>query len=469
MIDISDSSYLKKYVLNLDTLTDIFELIDKSILDDPSMTLLDGNIIKSSYNKDLLKYQTTLNTMNDSLAKLEEAQQKKLGLKNLKIRYNNDGYYMEITKNALAGITLDNSYKKVRDLASSYRFTFDELRNLEIDILEANEKSKVLEYNLFIEIREKITKNIDRIKKVAKMLANIDVYTSLAKVARDNNYVRPVINEEGIMDIKNGRHPIVEQMSDLDFISNDTYMDSKNELIHIITGPNMAGKSTYMRQVVLINLMAQIGSFVPCSEANIPIRDRIFTRIGASDNLVNKQSTFMVEMNEVSQILNNATENSLIILDEVGRGTSTYDGISLAWSIVEYIRKNIRCHTLFATHYFELTELADKFEEIKNYTVSIEEDGDNITFLRKIIKGYTNQSYGIYVAKFAKLPEEVILRANEILKDLEVNQKDNLIEDKKILIDDSFKKEILDLNIAKMAPLDALIYLNNLQTRIKKE
>lgn len=471
IIDTSSSIYLKKFIKNLDDLRDIYNMIEESILDEPNINLLEGGIIKPSYNKDLQKYINIIENMNDTLVDLEQKQKDKLKIKSLKIRKNNEGYYMEITKNALSTINLDDSYKQIKDLSNCCRFSFKELKELEIDILQANEKFKSLEYDIFVNIRNNISRNINRIKDVSKILSQIDVYSSLAKVATENNYVRPHINTKGILDIKNGRHAIIENMSDKEFISNSTYMDKKDELIHLITGPNMAGKSTYMRQVVLITLMAQIGSFVPCETANICICDRLFTRIGASDNLVNGQSTFMVEMDEVSQILNNATQNSLIILDEVGRGTSTYDGISLAWSIVEYIQKTIKCHTLFATHYFELTELSSKFNNVKNYTVAIEEINDEVKFLRKIIPGCTNQSYGIYVAQFAKLPQEVIIRAKEILQVLETENKESKeisnLDFNDEISDNFLKNQILSLDLLNMSPLTLFNYIYDLQRKLK--
>ena len=467
----SECENLKTFLKNFDDLSDIFTLIDNAILDEPDMIITEGNIIKPSYNKTLEKYLETLTNINNSLSKLEESERIKLGTKNLKIHQNNvDGYYLEITKNAFNSTSMDiTHYKKIKDLNSSYRFTFPELRQLELDILEASNKSKKLEYDLFVEIRNTLANNIFRLKNMAKILSALDVFISLSKVAKEYGYVRPILNEEGIIDIKDGRHPVIEIMNENTFIGNDTYMD-KDNLIHLITGPNMSGKSTYMRQLVLITLMAQIGSFVPCSYANISICDRLFTRIGASDNLTNGESTFMVEMNEVSHILNNATDKSLIILDEVGRGTSTYDGISLAKAIVEYISLNIKCNTLFATHYFEITDLANEFNNIKNFTVDIKEDNDKIEFLRKIIPGCANKSYGIYVANLAKLPKEVIKRAEKILnelenKEIEITEVNNKIENSESSIDN----EIKNLNLMHMTPFEAFKYLHELQEKINKK
>lgn len=466
LIDTSETNYLKLFFKGFDDLRDIFELIDKTILDDPSMTILEGNIIKPSYNKDLERYLSLLNNMADNISKLEEEQKNVLGIKNLKIRKNGaDGYYMEITKNALGTKELPIDYKKVKDLTTAFRFTFPSLKELENDIFAADTKAKTLEYELFLEVREKLSKNIFRIKKVSNILANLDVFVALANVSYNNSYTRPSINEDGILEIEGGRHPIIEKMMDVEFISNDTFIGFNNNLIHLITGPNMAGKSTYMRQVVLINLMAQIGCFVPCEKANISICDRIFTRIGASDNLSKGESTFMVEMNEVSHILNNATSKSLIILDEVGRGTSTYDGISLAWAIVEYISKNIKCKTLFATHYFELTNLSEELNNVSNYTILIDEDGESIKFLRKIVKGCANKSYGIHVASFAKLPSEVIIRANELLNNFEKD--DGNVDNKITIKNNDLEDEIRNLDLMNMTPMEVFNYLYDLKKKLK--
>ena len=332
------------------------------------------------------------------------------------------GYFIEITKANLNTAKIDESYIRKQTLSNAERFITPKLKEIEDKILNAEEKIKSLEYEIFVNIRNEIYKNIDRIQKVSKTIANIDVFVSLATVAYINNYVRPNINEDDKLDIKNGRHPVVENIvGEENFVPNDTYLNTGENIINIITGPNMAGKSTYMRQTAVIALMAHIGSFVPAEYANIPILDRIFTRVGASDDLSQGQSTFMVEMSEVSHILKNATDKSLVILDEIGRGTSTYDGISLAWSIVEYIQSKIKCKTLFATHYHELTDLENEFSEVKNYSIAVKEDDDNIIFLRKIIPTGADKSYGIYVAKLAKLPDEVINRSREILSDLEKN------------------------------------------------
>ena len=414
---------IKKYIDNLEDLNDIYELINNAIMEEPSITIKDGNIIKSSYNEELNELRDISKNGAFLIKEIENREREKTGVKSLKVGFNKVfGYYIEITKVNLANLDLEGRYIRKQTLSNAERFITEELKEIEDKILHAEEKIKVLEYEIFVRIRQTIYDNIDRIQNVAKIIANIDVFTSFATVAHINNYVKPLINIDGKLDIKNGRHPVVENIvGEENFVPNDTYLNNGENIINIITGPNMAGKSTYMRQTAIICLMAHMGSFVPAEYANIPICDRIFTRVGASDDLSQGQSTFMVEMSEVSHILKNATDKSLVILDEIGRGTSTYDGISLAWSIVEYIENHIKCKTLFATHYHELTELENEFKEVKNYSIAVKDDGENIIFLRKIIDQAADKSYGIYVAKLAKLPDEVINRSSEILKDLEKN------------------------------------------------
>ena len=414
---------IKKYIDNLEDLNDIYELINNAIMEEPSITIKDGNIIKSSYNEELNELRDISKNGAFLIKEIENREREKTGVKSLKVGFNKVfGYYIEITKVNLANLDLEGRYIRKQTLSNAERFITEELKEIEDKILHAEEKIKALEYEIFVRIRQTIYDNIDRIQNVAKIIANIDVFTSFATVAHINNYVKPHINIDGKLDIKNGRHPVVENIvGEENFVPNDTYLNNGENIINIITGPNMAGKSTYMRQTAIICLMAHMGSFVPAEYANIPICDRIFTRVGASDDLSQGQSTFMVEMSEVSHILKNATDKSLVILDEIGRGTSTYDGISLAWSIVEYIENHIKCKTLFATHYHELTELENEFKEVKNYSIAVKDDGENIIFLRKIIDQAADKSYGIYVAKLAKLPDEVINRSSEILKDLEKN------------------------------------------------
>lgn len=422
-IEDSDADILKNYAGKMEKLDDIYDLIDRAILPEPSITIKDGNIIQSSYNEELRELREVSTNGAFMIKEIENREKEKTGVKSLKIGFNKVfGYYIEITKANLATANIDDSYIRKQTLSNAERYITEELKIIEDKILHAKEKIGVLEYELFVQVRKYIYDNIDRIQNVAKIIANIDVFTSFATVADLNNYVKPNINDNNKLDIKNGRHPVVENIvGEENFVPNDTYLSDDENIINIITGPNMAGKSTYMRQSAIIVLMAHMGSFVPADFADIPICDRIFTRVGASDDLSSGQSTFMVEMNEVSQILKNATSKSFVILDEIGRGTSTYDGISLAWAIVEYIQSNIKCKTLFATHYHELTDLENEFREVKNYSISVKDDGENIIFLRKIVEQPADKSYGIYVAKLAKLPDQVIERSSEILSDLEKN------------------------------------------------
>ena len=459
IINSSSANILKQYIDNMDDLNDIYNLIEEAIKEDPSITIKDGNIIKSDFNDELKELRNISKNGAFMIKEIENREREKTGVKSLKIGFNKVfGYFIEITKANLNSANIDDSYIRKQTLSNAERFITSELKEIEDKILHAEEKIKSLEYEIFVNIRETIYKNIDRIQKVAKIIANIDVFVSLATVAYMNNYVKPYINEDNKLDIKNGRHPVIESIvGEENFVPNDTYLNTGENIINIITGPNMAGKSTYMRQTAIITLMAHIGSFVPAEYANIPICDRIFTRVGASDDLSQGQSTFMVEMSEVSHILKNATDKSLVILDEIGRGTSTYDGISLAWSIVEYIQSNIKCKTLFATHYHELTDLENEFSEVKNYSIAVKEDGEGIVFLRKIIPQGADKSYGIYVAQLAKLPDEVINRSKEILSDLEKNHINNSVA--------LNKKEDLE---NKQTSFNESVKINELQNEINK-
>ena len=408
---------------DIDPLQDIESLIEAAIDPEPPLTIKEGGIIKSGYNEEVDRLRLAKTEGKHWLANLEAEERERTGIKNLKIKFNRVfGYYLEVT----------NSYKDLvpqewirkQTLANAERYTTPELKKMEEDILGAEDKLFSLEYDLFTEIRDKIADEVLRIQQTAKAVAKADAYVSLALVAERNRYVRPSINENGVINIKNGRHPVVEQMIPNDmFVENDTYLDNESNRISIITGPNMAGKSTYMRQTALIVLMAQVGSFVPAESAEIGIVDRIFTRVGASDDLASGQSTFMVEMTEVANILRNATRNSLLILDEIGRGTSTYDGLSIAWAVVEHIAdaKKLGAKTLFATHYHELTELEGRLNSVNNYCIAVKEQGEDIIFLRKIIKGGADKSYGIQVAKLAGVPEDVLKRAYEIADQLTEN------------------------------------------------
>jgi len=455
----------------LDVLSDIYNLIDRSINNEPPLSIKDGNIIKRGYDKTLDELLDASHKGKVWLSDLESKEKNNTGIKNLKVGFNRVfGYYIEVTKSNLNMVP--DYFIRKQTLANSERYFTEELKKIETSILHSEEKSLELEYKLFQDIRQKVKEQILRLQKVSKYVAIIDVLTNFAYIANKNNYIRPNINNDGIYSIEEGRHPVVEStISNNLFIPNDTYMDMGENLIQIITGPNMAGKSTYMRQIAIITILAQIGSFVPAKNANVSIVDSIFTRIGASDNLAQGESTFMVEMNEVSNILKSATDKSLIILDEVGRGTSTYDGLSIAWAVVEHIATKIKAKTLFATHYHELTQLSSKFNCIKNMTILAEEIGDDIVFLRKIAPGSTNRSYGIQVAKLAGIDKAIIKRANEILYNVEGthdftfkekkaknNKQLSLLEYKK----DYYLDRIINVDINNLTPIDALNLLSSL-------
>ncbi len=477
-----------------DDLRDLYELLCASIQEEPPISTRDGDIIKEGYHEEVDKLRAAKTEGKSWLAELEANEKEKTGIKNLRIKYNKVfGYYLEVT-NSFKDMVPDYFIRK-QTLTNAERFITPELKELEDTILGSEDRLTSLEYELFKAIRDHLADNVARIQKTAKAIAKIDVFASLALVASRNNYCKPKINESGILEIKNGRHPVVEQMIVNDmFIDNDTYLDNHNNRIAIITGPNMAGKSTYMRQTALIVLMAQIGSFVPATSANIGIVDRIFTRVGASDDLASGQSTFMVEMNEVANILRNATSKSLLILDEIGRGTSTFDGLSIAWAVVEHISntKLIGAKTLFATHYHELTELEGKLNGVNNYCIAVKEKGDDIVFLRKIIKGGADKSYGIQVAKLAGLPDSVIERAKEIVNELVANDITEVVRN--ISVDQSAKKrknkpldevdltqmslfdtisdgdiieELRNVDIGNLTPLEALNKLYELQNKVK--
>lgn len=480
----------------LDPLEDVRELIDRAIIDDPPVTLRDGGIIKDGFHEEADKLRNAKTEGKNWLADLELQEKEKTGIKNLKVKFNKVfGYYFEVT-NSFKDLVPDYFIRK-QTLANAERYTTDELKELENVILGAEDKLFSLEYSLFCQVRDSVADQVLRIQKTARAIAGIDVLASLSSVATRNNYVKPQVNEKGLIDIKNGRHPVVEKMMRDDlFVSNDTYLDNGKNRVSIITGPNMAGKSTYMRQTALIVLMAQIGSFVPAEEASIGVCDRIFTRVGASDDLASGQSTFMVEMTEVANILRNATKNSLIVLDEIGRGTSTFDGLSIAWAVVEHISnpKILGAKTLFATHYHELTELEGTMSGVNNYCIAVKEQGDDIVFLRKIIKGGADKSYGIQVAKLAGVPDTVIARAKELLEELrdaditakareiaEINS--NITQRKAVprpdevdlqqmsifdtVKDDDIIKELGDIELGNMTPIDALNTLYRLQTKLK--
>ena len=405
---------------DLDPLEDLCRLTEEAIQDDPPMAMKEGGIIRDGYNELVDSYREAKNKGKQWLGELENEEREKTGIRNLRIRYNKVfGYYLEVT-NSFKNLVPDY-YTRKQTLANAERYTTDRLKELEESILGAEDRLSSLEYELFCTVRDTVAGEVARIQKTARAVAALDVFASFSQVAEKNHYVRPKLNQKGKIDIHDGRHPVVEQMIPNDmFIANDTYLDNGDHRISVITGPNMAGKSTYMRQTALIVLMAQIGSFVPASSANIGLVDRIFTRVGASDDLASGQSTFMVEMTEVANILRNATSDSLLILDEIGRGTSTFDGLSIAWAVIEHIAdtKLLGAKTLFATHYHELTELEGKLSGVHNYCIAVKEKGDDIVFLRKIVKGGADKSYGIQVARLAGVPESVLARARELVEEL---------------------------------------------------
>ena len=490
------SAELKEIDERMDCLEDIYDLIEKSIQDEPPIMIREGGMIKEGYNEDVDKFRLSRTEGKTWLAELEAREKEKTGIKNLRVRYNKVfGYYLEVTNSYKELVPEDWTRKQT--LANAERYITPELKELEDMILGAEDKLAALEYDLYCEVRDSIGEQVVRIQETAKAIAHLDVLASLACVAQSNDYVRPSINTKGVIDIQGGRHPVVEKMNNNQmFIDNDTYLDNKNHRISIITGPNMAGKSTYMRQSALIVLMAQIGSFVPAKSANIGIVDRIFTRVGASDDLASGQSTFMVEMTEVANILRNATSRSLLILDEIGRGTSTFDGLSIAWAVVEHISnpKLLGAKTLFATHYHELTELEGKLDSVNNYCIAVREQGDDIIFLRKIIRGGADKSYGIQVARLAGVPDSVIDRAKEIsswLEETDVTDKAKNLQvrtsakkkevvreavpaEKQMSLCDIYTadhpvlKELAGLDVSNMTPIQALNTLYELQKRLKE-
>lgn len=480
----------------IDGLEDIYQLIDEAIIEEPPISIREGGMIKDGFDETIDRLRSAKHDGKQWLAQLEEEDRERTGIKNLKIKYNKVfGYYFEVTNSYKDLVPED--YIRKQTLANAERYTTPRLKELEDTILNAEDKLQTLEYDVFCKIRDTIAQELVRIQNTAKAIAKLDVYASLSLVSERNHYVRPKLNEKGVIDIKDGRHPVVEQMITNDmFIANDTYLDNGSHCISVITGPNMAGKSTYMRQTALIVLMAQIGCFVPARTANIGIVDRIFTRVGASDDLASGQSTFMVEMNEVANILRNATSKSLLILDEIGRGTSTFDGLSIAWAVIEHIsnRKLLGAKTLFATHYHELTELEGKMNNVNNYCIAVKECGDDIVFLRKIVKGGADKSYGIQVAKLAGVPDMVIDRAKEIveqLSDNDITEKvqsiaiDNKNDSKAkkqpkydevdlaqmslfdTVTDEDILKELMEIEVTTLTPLDALNTLYRLQNKLK--
>lgn len=489
-----DAALLQEINDRMDALEDIYHLIDDSIIEEPPISIREGGMIKEGFSDTIDSLRSAKTDGKNWLAALEEEDRERTGIKNLRIKYNKVfGYYFEVTNSYKDFVPED--YIRKQTLANAERYTTPRLKELEDSILNAEDKLSALEYDLFCELRESIAAQMERIQRTARAIAKLDVFASMSYVAERNQYIRPSLNDKGIIDIKGGRHPVVEQMIDHDmFIDNDTYLDNRKHCIAVITGPNMAGKSTYMRQTALIVLLAQIGSFVPARKADIGIVDRIFTRVGASNDLSSGQSTFMVEMNEVANILRNATVNSLLVLDEIGRGTSTFDGLSIAWAVIEHIsnRKILGAKTLFATHYHELTELEDKMDNVNNYCIAVKEKGDDIVFLRKIVKGGADKSYGIQVAKLAGVPDMVIDRAKEIVEQLSDNDiiekvqniEVNIKSEKRKAVkydevdleqmslfdtvkDEDIIKEQQEIDIGNLTPVDALNTLYRLQNKLK--
>lgn len=498
LLEEMQSALLKEIYTELDPLEDLCELVQNAIAEEPPIAMKEGGIIRDGYHEEVDTLRRAKSEGKNWLAKLEQEEREKTGIKNLKIKYNKVfGYYLEVT-NSYKDLVPDY-YTRKQTLANAERYITPELKELEDTILGAEDKLYALEYELYCSVRDTIAAEVKRIQATAKAIASLDVFASLALVAERNNYVRPKINKSGKIDIKDGRHPVVEQMiPDGTFICNDTVLDDKKQRVSIITGPNMAGKSTYMRQAALIVLMAQIGSFVPAARADIGLVDRIFTRVGASDDLASGQSTFMVEMTEVANILRNATSKSLLILDEIGRGTSTFDGLSIAWAVVEYISdsKLLGAKTLFATHYHELTELEGKIDNVNNYCIAVKEKGDDIVFLRKIVKGGADKSYGIQVAKLAGVPDLVIERAKEIVEELvdeditirvseiAANGKESVLKKKAkpqkydemdlaqfslfdTVKDDDVLEELKNIDVGNLTPIDALNTIYRLQNKLK--
>ena len=478
----SKSSMLQTLYNDLDTCEDLYSLIENAIVEEPPITITEGGIIKKGYNEEVDELKKATTEGKNWLVELEAKEKEKTGIKNLRVGFNKVfGYFFEVTKSNL-NLVPDRFIRK-QTLTNAERYITEELTELESKVLGSEDRIVSLEYELFTSIRKHLASNIERLQKTANTIAVLDTLIAFASVAEDLNYVKPIVDNSGIIDIKAGRHPVIEKMMEAgSFVDNDTYLDKENDRLSIITGPNMAGKSTYMRQVALITLMAQIGSFVPASSARIGVVDKIFTRVGASDDLSMGQSTFMVEMMEVATILREATPNSLIILDEIGRGTSTYDGLSIAWAVAEHVADKEKCgaKTLFATHYHELTELENKIEGVKNYSIAVKEKGEDIIFLRKIVPGGTDESYGIHVAKLAGVPQFIVKRSNEILKSLErksiLGSKNIEKENKKAIAGqlDFYNYKLADIaheldkvNLNELTPIDALNVLSKMKEKLQ--
>ena len=477
-IESAQSPFLKEIYNGIDTLHELFILIECAIAEDAPLTVKEGGMIKPGYDRQLDDLKDILQNSTLYIARVEATERERTGIKNLKIKYNKVfGYYLEVSNSNKDKVPED--YIRKQTLVNGERYITKELKELESTVLTAREKSNTLEYEDFLFVKNEILKALDTLQRSAKLVSVADALCSLANVAVANNYVKPMVDDSDVIDIKDGRHPIVEYgMRDSIFVPNDTSLNTTDSRFCIITGPNMAGKSTYMRQTALIVLMAQVGSFVPARECHIGIVDAIFTRVGASDDLASGQSTFMVEMNEVSHILKNATQKSLVILDEIGRGTSTYDGLSIAWAVAEYIssKDKIGAKTLFATHYHELTALENLVDGVKNYSVAVKKRGDDITFLRKIVRGGTDDSFGIEVAKLAGVPDEVITRAKEVLLSIDKNEKPEIIINRDTTVYDDapeasneINEYLKNLDVTTLTPIEALNELYNLQKKAKGE
>ena len=466
-----------KYPKNIETLDDLYDLLEKSINETPPLGIKEGNLIKSGYNEELDELRSISSGSKDFILKLEQEERERTGIKNLRVGFNKVfGYYIEVSKGNIPLVKEEFHYERRQTLSNCERFVTPLLKEKENIILGAEEKIINLEYKIFMDIREKVKEYISRLQEISKVIAEVDMMTSLSVVAEENGYVRPTINDKRIIDIKEGRHPVVEKVSKNDFVANDIIMKDGVDIL-LITGPNMAGKSTYMRQLAIIVIMAQMGSYVPAKSCNIPIFDRIFTRIGASDDLVSGDSTFMVEMKEANTAITEATENSLILFDELGRGTATYDGMSLAHAILEYIHNNIKAKTLFSTHYHELTTLAGELPNLRNVHVSAVEEDGKITFLHKVKNGAVDKSYGIHVASLAKLPDSLIKRAEEILSVYEnKDKKEGTYTQTSLLIpfeeekqENILEEKIKSIDPLQITPIEALNILYELKEEISKK
>ncbi|MBQ4118873.1 MAG: DNA mismatch repair protein MutS [Clostridia bacterium] len=467
---------LKEIYNNIDTLEDITSLIDSAINENAPLTLREGGIIKDGYNEIVDTLRHDMNGGTSILAEIEAKEKERTGIKNLRVRYNKVfGYYIEVTNSFLDKVPED--YIRKQTLTNAERFITEELKEIEKRVLTAKDKIIQIEYEIFDNIRKTVANEVKRFQKTASAIAMLDVLASFAFISSENYYTRPLVNNSGNINIKSGRHPVVEQVIKMPFVSNDTFLDTKDNRCAIITGPNMAGKSTYMRQTALITLLAQIGCFVPAEYAEIGIVDAIFTRVGASDDLASGQSTFMVEMSEVASILKNATKNSLLILDEIGRGTSTYDGMSIAKSVLEYVvnKKTLGAKVLFATHYHELTSMEEQLSGVKNYNIAVKKRGDDITFLRRIVKGGADRSYGIEVAKLSGIPNSVIERAKQILKETEeqgiVTYKSPENPDMQLSLEtqnaQDIYKELSAIDVNTLTPIEAMQILFDICNRAK--